>query len=172
MYISSPGITISETDSLLRPVVFVGVSVMSALPVFFIYKALNQLSKRCKELGITTVNHNNIEGDDWIWYWSRRLNSDGINCIIWSSDNDLKQLVNMNSDKCFTVWWNEANGLYVEDFPEDEAHKLEIIKEKNQFVLNFIKNDNLGVFGGFIAFLPYLVVQVVAEIQLLQRDEC
>lgn len=36
-----------------------------------------------------------------------------------------------------------------EDFPEDEAHKLEIIKEKNQFILNFVKNENLGLFGGF-----------------------
>lgn len=61
MYISSPGITISETDSLLRPVVFVGVSIMSALPVFFIYKVLNQnqnlseklyKSKFCKAIAI------------------------------------------------------------------------------------------------------------------------
>ena len=36
-----------------------------------------------------------------------------------------------------------------EDFPEDEAHKLEIIKEKNQFVINFIKSENLGIYGGF-----------------------
>ena len=50
MYISSPGITISETDSLLRPVVFVGVSIMSALPVFFIYKVLNQNQNLCEKL--------------------------------------------------------------------------------------------------------------------------
>ena len=36
-----------------------------------------------------------------------------------------------------------------EDFHEDEAHKLEIIKEKNQIVINFIKNDNLGMYGSF-----------------------
>ena len=36
-----------------------------------------------------------------------------------------------------------------EDFHEDEAHRLEIVKEKNQFVINFIKNENLGIFGGF-----------------------
>ena len=35
-----------------------------------------------------------------------------------------------------------------EDYHEDEAHKLEIIKEKNQFVFNFIKNENLGIYGG------------------------
>ena len=26
----------------------------------------------------------------------------------------------MNADKCFTAWWNETNGLFVEDFPEDD----------------------------------------------------
>lgn len=36
-----------------------------------------------------------------------------------------------------------------EDFHVDEAHRLEIIKEKDQFVINFIKNENLGIFGGF-----------------------
>ncbi len=36
-----------------------------------------------------------------------------------------------------------------EDYHEDEANRLEIIKEKNQFVINFIKNENEGVFGGF-----------------------
>lgn len=36
-----------------------------------------------------------------------------------------------------------------EDYPEDEANRLEIIKEKDKFIINFIKSENLGVFGGF-----------------------
>lgn len=36
-----------------------------------------------------------------------------------------------------------------EDFPEDEANRLEIVKEKNQFVIRFIKNENLGIYGSF-----------------------
>lgn len=50
MYISSPGITISETDSLFRPMVFIGVSILSALPVFFIYKKLNQNENLCEKV--------------------------------------------------------------------------------------------------------------------------
>lgn len=50
MYISSPEITISETDSLLRPLVFIGVSIISALPVFFIHKKLNQDENLCEKL--------------------------------------------------------------------------------------------------------------------------
>lgn len=121
----------------------------------YIYKALNQLSKRCKELGITTVNHNNIEGDDWIWYWSRRLNSDGINCIIWSSDNDLKQLVQTDREtNSFTVWYNDIKGLYLPeslnrsvdlfDFflhPEFESPVLESLKKSSRKVDFINPND-------------------------------
>ena len=36
---------------------------------------------------------------------------------------------------------NENKFTFIsEDYHEAEAHKLEIIKEKNQFVINFIKN--------------------------------
>jgi len=35
-----------------------------------------------------------------------------------------------------------------EDFHEDEAHRIEIVKEKDQFIINFIKNNNLGLYGG------------------------
>lgn len=80
----------------------------------YIYKALNQLTSHCRKIGITTSCHSNIEGDDWIWYWTRRLNAKGTNCIIWSSDNDLKQLIQIDKDtNAFTVWYNDKNGLWV-----------------------------------------------------------
>lgn len=50
MYISSPEITISETDSLFRPLVFIAVSIISALPVFFIYKTLGDNEKLYRKL--------------------------------------------------------------------------------------------------------------------------
>lgn len=82
----------------------------------YIFGASNELLKTCKELGITCTQYNSIEGDDWIWYWSRRLNSSGVNCVIWSSDNDLKQLVQRNRDTgAFTAWYNDKNGLYVDN---------------------------------------------------------
>jgi len=78
-----------------------------------IFGALNKLCDRCNELGITTTRYLNIEGDDWVWYWTRRLNEDGINCIIWSVDNDLKQLVQVNNG-AFTAWYcNDKTGLFL-----------------------------------------------------------
>lgn len=82
----------------------------------YIYKALNNVVDNAKSLGITTSNHRDLEGDDWIWYWTRRLNAENINCMIWSSDNDLKQLIQVDSKtNAFTIWYNDRNGLWLPD---------------------------------------------------------
>ena len=89
-----------------------------------LFSSYNDFISTLQSCGITSCQETGIEGDDWCYHWSTLLNSQGTNCIIWTKDNDLKQLVTMNSDKCFTAWWNESNGLYVEDFPEDEFNFL------------------------------------------------
>ena len=76
-----------------------------------IFSALNKLANYCKNQNITSSQMFNAEGDDWMWYWSRKLNSEGTNCIIWSSDNDLKQLVQVDNG-VFTAWYNDKNGLF------------------------------------------------------------
>ena len=75
-----------------------------------VFGSLNKLAENCKNQNITTSQMFNAEGDDWMWYWSRKLNSEGVNCIIWSSDNDLKQLVQVDGG-AFTAWYNDKNGL-------------------------------------------------------------
>ena len=82
-----------------------------------IYKAYNEFAKNCEAAGITCSQHSAIEGDDWAWYWSRRLNAEGTSCLIWSSDCDLKQLVQDNC-KAFTCWYNDRTGLVM---PESMA---------------------------------------------------
>lgn len=75
-----------------------------------IYKAYNEFAKVCEDVGITVSCHSAIEGDDWAWYWSRRLNAEGTNVLIWTSDCDLKQLVQVHNN-CFTAWYNDKAGL-------------------------------------------------------------
>lgn len=92
----------------------------------YVYGALNNLLKNLKELGITVSQYNGIEGDDWIWYWSRRLNAEGTNCLIWSSDNDLKQLIQIDSKtNAFTVWYNDKNGLWIHESLEEESNPID-----------------------------------------------
>lgn len=94
----------------------------------YIYKALNKLVNHCKKIGITTSCHSNVEGDDWIWYWSRRLNAEGTHCIIWSSDNDLKQLIQVDKNTgAFTSWYNDRNGLWLHKDLQDDMESEEDI---------------------------------------------
>lgn len=73
----------------------------------YVYRSLEDIFEKANELGITACKASEVEGDDWIFHWSRKLNNNGNNCIIWSSDADLKQLVQVNNG-CFTVWLNES----------------------------------------------------------------
>jgi hypothetical protein len=65
--------------------------------------------------GIQVSHENEVEGDDWCWYWSERLNNEGTNCIIWSRDRDLTQLVKRNDNGYFTVIWSKEAGLTMKD---------------------------------------------------------
>ena len=90
-----------------------------------IFSTLNNLEDKCKEIGITTTRFLDIEGDDWCWYWSRRLNAEGTNCMIWTIDNDLKQLIQVDNG-AFTVWYNDRNGLFIhEALKEKETDDLD-----------------------------------------------
>lgn len=86
--------------------------------------------------GLTVCREQYIEGDDWCWYWSTKLNSENTNCIIWSKDRDLTQLVKTNSDNCFTIWWNKDSGAIVEDKPDEEMN----------FLMNFKFNENEDIY--------------------------
>lgn len=92
----------------------------------YIYNALNNLIERAREEGITVTQYNNIEGDDWTWYWTRRLNSEGVNCLIWSSDNDLKQLIQVDDDtKAFTAWYNDKNGIWMPNSIKESDNEMD-----------------------------------------------
>jgi hypothetical protein len=88
----------------------------------YVFEKFNNFQNILEENGITTCHEHHIEGDDWCWYWSTKLNNEGTNTIIWSKDNDLKQLVNTDSNGCFTVWWNKENGLFKKKTNENEMN--------------------------------------------------
>ena len=111
----------------------------------YIYGALDNIYKRFEELGITCCRDNNIEGDDWCWYWSRRLNDDGVNCIIWSSDNDLKQLIQVQN-LSFTAWYNDRNGIFfhnsLEETPGDDIDFFMSQQKENALIKSLKKQAN------------------------------
>lgn len=91
-----------------------------------IYESYAEFIQNCENVGITCSRHNAIEGDDWAWYWSRRLNEEGISTIIWTCDCDLKQLVQFKNG-AFTAWYNDKSGLVLPDqmaWPEDPIEAM------------------------------------------------
>lgn len=78
----------------------------------YIYKSISILSNNLKSIGVTTSNVYGVEGDDWCWWWSRKLNSEGTNVILWTSDEDIKQLIQEDEDTgAFTAWYEKSKGL-------------------------------------------------------------
>ena len=78
----------------------------------YIYKSISILSNNLKNIGVTTSNVYGVEGDDWCWWWSRKLNSEGTNVILWTSDEDVKQLIQEDEDTgAFTAWYERSKGL-------------------------------------------------------------
>jgi len=85
-----------------------------------IFDAYEDFASKLRAAGITVCKEPNLEGDDWMWYWSEKLNSEGTNVIIWSRDKDLTQLIKINKDSCFTICWTKDTGVITVHQDEDE----------------------------------------------------
>ena len=93
-----------------------------------------------KESGITVCREFGVEGDDWCWNISRRLNEQGTNCIIWSMDKDLTQLVQTNSDGVFTVTWNKLYMTMENHSDNDMNFLFNFEYSVNETLLNHVKS--------------------------------
>lgn len=110
----------------------------------YVFKSVSILAERMKKLGITTCNAYGVEGDDWCWWWSRRLNAEGTNVLLWTSDEDVKQLVQQDEETgAFTAWYEKSKGLVLnscmkESDQEDPESELDAfmmpIKATNEVV--------------------------------------
>lgn len=100
-----------------------------------LFESYEEFMTLLQSTGITCCRENGMEGDDWCYHWSRYLNEQGTNVIIWTKDKDLTQLVKMNNDRYFTIWWNEDSGIISCEMPEEDLSFL--------FNAQFIANDTL-----------------------------
>ena len=117
-----------------------------------VFKYYEEFIDLLEKNGITTCRKQNIEGDDWCWYWSTKLNEEGTNVIIWSMDKDLTQLVKTNDQNgIFTICWNNKTGLTCEKKENKEEDPLQFFfndlsKEYNtrlfESILDKCKNIN------------------------------
>ena len=109
----------------------------------WVWKALDEICKTFHDNHIMCVTEKTIEGDDWCWYWSRYLNRCGINTIIWTSDADLKQLVQKDEKTgAWTAWYNDRAGLVVHEvFNQSEMDILMNFDSKDVFMEQICKQS-------------------------------
>ena len=103
-----------------------------------IFEYYEDFIKILSQNNITTCQVPGVEGDDWCWYWSTKLNKEGTNCIIWSMDKDLTQLVHTDTNTgVFTVCWNKSvTTVHDIDYNKDNIDDLDF------FFGNLNKSNN------------------------------
>ena len=64
--------------------------------------------------GVVIHQINGAEADDVIFGWSTQLNNEGRNCIVWSGDRDLIQLVNYNdATDAYSLWYYSSRRVLI-----------------------------------------------------------
>lgn len=101
-----------------------------------IFKGYDEFIDVLKETGVNVSRERDVEGDDWAAYWSKLLNSKNINCLIWSADRDLTQLVKINpKNKVFTCCWNKTY-MTIEAMEHQEENDMDF------FFNSYDSNEN------------------------------
>lgn len=122
----------------------------------YIYKSISILSNNLKSIGVTTSNVYGVEGDDWCWWWSRKLNSEGTNVILWTSDEDVKQLIQEDEDTgAFTAWYERSKGLVLNSSMkpkkfDDEDDELGSFMTPIMPINNIIKSLSKTTFVSYV----------------------
>lgn len=102
----------------------------------YVWKAIDLFLDRLNKLGITVCRQYGIEGDDWCWWWSRKLNSQGINVITWTSDNDIKQLIQKDTTTgAWTGWYEKSKGLFL----SENCQHIELDDDMDAFMVPIIQ---------------------------------
>lgn len=123
-----------------------------------IYTAHKEFIATLEQLNICCSHLSKIEGDDWIYWWSNYLNENKTNCIIWTKDQDLKQLVKYNNQTdVFTIWMNDDNGLY---FPENLEN---LGMNKSNDIMDLFISDDLNSVNPYIYKLRQIYKDTPAE---------
>jgi hypothetical protein len=99
-----------------------------------IFGALDLVAEKIETYGGSVTMNYLIEGDDWCWRWSTKLNDNNINCIIWSTDADLKQLVRYCKNS-WTCWYNEINGLV---YPVEQLSTIDLFMQPIRTCDNYL----------------------------------
>jgi 5'-3' exonuclease len=124
-----------------------------------VHKIMKEFEGILKDKGVIVEKVAGAEGDDMIFAWSTYLNSIGENCIMWTGDKDLLQLVNYNtSTEAYSLWYDNTRhrmGVYpgfekwldIKEEPKEIDFLDLLVQESDDDIfLGINKKDNLKTF--------------------------
>jgi len=109
--------------------------------VFATYEAWQNI---LESKGVIVHQVSGAEADDVLFGWSTQLNNEGKNCIVWTGDRDLIQLVNYNNaTDAYTLWYyNSKRTLLAFEGFENLLEKSKTSEMSNEYLLfNIGSND-------------------------------
>lgn len=131
----------------------------------YIFSALDNIRNRANNVGITAVNADDIEGDDWIWWWTVHCNSNLTNALIWTSDADLKQLIKNNINGTFTAWYNDRSGLFIHNSYIPPVNDIDF------FISDYKVNSDLSRLMNICAKVEYINPEDIVMEKIICGDK-
>jgi len=111
--------------------------------VFNVYAEFQSILEK---QGVVIHRVNGAEADDILFGWSTQLNSTGKNCIVWTGDRDLIQLVDYNNaNESYTLWYYNTKRklLAFEGFEEVLNSRKTELMSNDDLLFNMDSTDVL-----------------------------
>ena len=109
--------------------------------VFGVYA---EWQKILEQKGIIIHQVQGAEADDVMYGWSTQLNSEGKNCIAWTGDRDLIQLVNYNqATDAYTLWYYNSKKKLIafEGFEDVMASRKTSTMTNDELLFNIASEE-------------------------------
>ena len=112
--------------------------------VFDTYTAFQEI---LASKGVVIHKVDGAEADDILFGWSTQLNNEGKNCIVWTGDRDLIQLVDYNkATDAYTLWYYNSKRRLIafEGFEETLANSTTSEMSNDDMLFNMGSQEVLG----------------------------
>lgn len=109
------------------------------------FEIYSEWQKILEKKGVVIHQVNGAEADDVMYGWSTQLNSEGKNCIAWTGDRDLIQLVNYNqATDAYTLWYYNSKKKLIafEGFEEVMSNRKTSDMSNEELIFNISSDES------------------------------
>ena len=138
-----------------------------------VYNIYDKFREVLAKQGVIVQQTNGAEADDILFAWSTELNNIGKNCIVWTGDRDLIQLVDYTqATDGYTLWYyNTKRTLIAFEGFSQVLEEPEVIEEKSNDDLLFNMASDESMSGGIKSEIREWVKKNRVKVEEVQSRE-